>query len=42
MFFKDKTIYKVFATRKGAEAYIARWSVEANIEIIDNRFFVVG
>jgi hypothetical protein len=42
MFFKDKTIYKVFATRKGAESYISRWSVQANIEVIDNRFFVVG
>lgn len=42
MFFKDKTIYKVFLTRKGAEAYVSRWSVQANIEVIDNKFYVVG
>jgi hypothetical protein len=42
MFFKNSTIYKVYGTRKGAETYIARYSIDARIEVIDNRFFVVG
>lgn len=44
MFFKTQTVYKVFLTRRGAENYIARWLQNQNaaIEVIDNKFYVVG
>ena len=43
MFFKTATVYKVYETRKGAENYIAKMiGCELRIEVIDNRFFVVG
>ncbi len=42
MFFKTGTVYKVYLTRKGAESYIAKHNLDANIELIDNKFFVVG
>lgn len=43
MFFKTDTVFKVYETQKGAERYIAKMTgVELRIEIIDNRFFVVG
>ena len=45
MFFKTSTIYKGFNTRRGAESYIARWlsnDTTIRIEVIDNRFWVVG
>ena len=43
MYFKTSTIYKVYGTRKGAEAYIARHSLtNVAVEVIDNKFFVVG
>jgi hypothetical protein len=42
MFFKTSTIYKVYGTRRGAESYIARWSLEAHIQVIDSKFYVVG
>lgn len=42
MFFKTSTVYKVYTTRKGAENYIAKWNIDAQIEVIDNKFFVVA
>ena len=43
MFFKTSTVFKVYETRKGAENYIAKMTgVDLHIEVIDNRFFVVG
>mgnify|MGYP006921312728 CR=1 FL=1 len=44
MFFKTSTVYKGFATRKGAENYIARFNLSSDtrIEIINDRFWVVG
>jgi hypothetical protein len=42
MFFKNYTVYKVYLTRKGAEAFINRYKVQAHIEVIDNKFYVVG
>lgn len=43
MFFKTSTVFKVYETQKAAERYIAKMTgVELHIEIIDNRFFVVG
>lgn len=43
MFFKTATVYKGFATRKGAENYIARYNIsDVHIEVINDRFWVVG
>ena len=42
MFFKDSVVFKVYLTRKGAESYIAKHNLKAHIELIDNKFFVVG
>jgi len=39
---KQYIIYKVYATRKGAEAYIMRYGITAEIEVIDGRFFIVA
>jgi hypothetical protein len=39
---QNYTIYKVYETRKGAEAYITRFNIDAVIEVINNRFFVIA
>jgi hypothetical protein len=45
MFFKTSTIYKVYKTQKGADAYISSKLAHcpnAHVEVIDNKFFVVA
>ena len=45
MFFNEGIVYKVYTTRKGAEAYVARnFATATNITIqeISNSFFVIG
>jgi len=45
MFFKSDTIFKVYQTQKGADAYISSKLAHcptAHVEVIDNRFFVVA
>ena len=43
MFFKDSTVYKVYSSLKGAEAFVARHNTgNMAIESIGDKFFVVG
>jgi hypothetical protein len=42
MYTKNYTIYRVYGTRKGAETYINRYNIDAVVEVINNRFFVIA
>jgi hypothetical protein len=45
MFFKNFTVYEIYKTRRGAEAYIARFLANQEnirIEDINGQFAVVG